>query len=63
MTETNRLIARINALAIKTGKAKSTLSAALLGSGKRLAEMEAGKTITLATYERALAKLDEMERV
>lgn len=61
MTETERLIARIHALAAKSGKAKTTLSASLLGSGKRLEELEQGKTITLATYERALAKLSDME--
>lgn len=61
-THTEQLIARIKALAVATGKAPSTLSASLLGSGKTLSELEAGKTITLAKYERALAKLDELER-
>jgi len=62
MTETQRLITRIHSLAAKTGKAKSTLSASLLGSGKRLEELEQGKTITLATYEKAMAKLADLER-
>jgi len=61
MSHTEQLIARIHALAAKTGKAPSTLSAQLLGSGKRLSELEAGRTITLAIYERALPKLSEME--
>lgn len=61
MTETQQLIARIHALAQKTGKAPSTLSAILLGSGKRLSELEEGRTITLAIYERALGKLADME--
>jgi hypothetical protein len=61
MTETQQLIARIDALAEKTGKAPSTLSAVLLGSGKRLSELKEGRTITLAIYERALAKLADME--
>lgn len=61
MSHTQQLIARIEALAEKTGKAPSTLSAALLGSGKRLSELKAGKTITLAIYERALPLLSEME--
>lgn len=61
MSHTQQLIARIEALAKATGKAESTLSAALLGSGARLAELKNGKTITLAIYERALPRLSEME--
>lgn len=61
MSHTQQLIDRIDALAAKTGRASSTLSAILLGSGKRLSELKAGKTITLAIYERALPKLSEME--
>lgn len=62
MTETERLIARIHALAKQMDRAPSTLSAQLLGSGKSLSELEAGRTITLAKYERANAMLTEMER-
>lgn len=62
MTETQQLISRIHALAKSTGKASSTLSAQLLGSGKSLSELEAGKTITLAKYERAMAQLDQLEK-
>lgn len=62
MSETQQLIARIHALAEKTGKAPSTWSARILGSGARLAEIEAGKTITLAKYEQAKAILDEIEQ-
>lgn len=61
MSHTAQLIARIEALADKTGKSPSTLSAALLGSGKRLSELKEGRTITLAIYERALPLLSEME--
>lgn len=61
MTHTQQLIARIEKLSQETGKATSTLSAQLLGSGKRFAELKAGRTITLAIYERALPKLSEME--
>jgi hypothetical protein len=61
MTETQQLIARIHALAAKMGKAPSTLSAVVLGSGARLSELESGKTITLAKYEQAKAKLADME--
>lgn len=61
MSHTEQLIARIKALADNTGKATSTLSAQLLGGGKVLADLEAGKTITLAKYERVLPILSEME--
>jgi hypothetical protein len=61
MSHTEQLIARIKALATKTGKASSTLSAQLLGGGMVLADLEAGKTITLAKYERVLPILSEME--
>lgn len=62
MTETQRLIARIHKAAKATGKASSTLSAQVLGSGKSLSDLESGKTITLAKYERAMAALDCIER-
>lgn len=61
MSHTEQLIARIKALAVKTNKSPSTLSATLLGGGKVLSELEAGKTITLAKYERVLPMLSEME--
>jgi hypothetical protein len=61
MSETADLIARIDALASKTGKATSTLSAQLLGSGASFDALKSGKTITLAKYERAKAKLAELE--
>jgi hypothetical protein len=62
MSETQQLIARIKALAEKQNRATSTLSAQILGSGKSLSDLEAGKTITLAKYERAMAELDQLER-
>lgn len=61
MTHTQKLIARIEALSARSGKSTSTLSGQVLGSGARFAELKAGKTITLAIYERALVKLDEIE--
>jgi hypothetical protein len=61
MSHTEQLIARIEALSKATDRATSTLSAQILGSGARFAELKAGKTITLAIYERALVKLSEME--
>jgi len=62
MTETQQLIARIHALAKKLNRAPSTLSAKVLGGGKVLSDLERGKTITLAKYERAQAALSEMEK-
>jgi hypothetical protein len=62
MSETADLIARIKALASKTGKSTSTLSGELLGSGASFTALEQGKTITLAKYERAKAKLEKLEQ-
>lgn len=62
MTETQSLIARIHALAKKLDRSPATLSAKILGGGQVLADLESGKTITLAKYERATALLSEMEK-
>lgn len=61
MTETEQLISRIYRLAEATGKSPATISGVVLGSGARIAELKAGKTITLAKYEFAQAKLAELE--
>ena len=61
MSETQRLIARIHALARKQGLAPATIGERVLGGGQILANLEAGKTITLAKYERANCLLSEME--
>ena len=62
MTYTQTLIARIKALAEKQGKAPATVAAPILGGGQVFANLEAGKTITLAKFEKAMRALDEMER-
>ena len=62
MTETQQLIARIKSVAKLTGRAPATVAGMVLGTGRGLANLEAGKTITLAKYERAMAALSEMER-
>ena len=62
MTETQKLTARIRALAERQGVEVTTLSRKLLGSGVRLAEIEAGGTMKLTTYARVKAALDKMER-
>lgn len=62
MSDTQQLITRINALAAKTETSASTLSRKLFGNGKRIEEIAAGGSITMRTYEQALALLDEMEK-
>lgn len=62
MTETQRLIARIKSAAKAHNLASSTMSARVLGSGQALANLEAGRTITLAKFEKAMARLDDLER-
>lgn len=61
MTETQQLIARIKALADKMNLAPATVGAKVLGGGQILANLEAGKTITLAKYERAKIELSKLE--
>lgn len=62
MTETQKLAARIRAMAEKQGVEPSTLSRKLLGSGVRLTEIEAGGSMTMATFARVDADLSAMER-
>lgn len=62
MSETEQLIARIHELAKRLDRSPATLSAKVLGGGQVLADLESGKTITLAKYERAKALLAEMEQ-
>ena len=61
MTETQQLIARIHALALKQGLAPATVGERILGGGQILSNLESGRTITLAKYERANALLSEIE--
>ena len=62
MADTQELIARINALALRSNRSKSTLSRLLFGNGKRIDEIEAGGSITLTTYQRAADALAELEQ-
>jgi hypothetical protein len=62
MTYTQTLIARIKALAEREGKSPSTVAAPILGGGQVFANLEAGKTITLAKFEKAMQALDRLER-
>jgi len=61
MTETQRLIARIHAVAKALDRSPATISAKVLGGGQVLADLESGKTITLAKYERANRALSQLE--
>jgi len=61
MTETQKLIARIKAIADRRGLAPSTIGERVLGGGAIFKALENGKTITLAKYERALGLLTAME--
>lgn len=61
MTEAQQLVARIHALAERTGASTSTLSRKLFGNGKRVDEIAAGGSLTMATYSRAVSQLAEME--
>ena len=61
MDDTQQMVARINALAGRTNRSRSTLSRILFGNGKRLDEIEAGGSITMTTYRRAVEMLDGME--
>lgn len=62
MTYTQTLIARIEALAAKQDKAPATVAAPILGGGQVFASLKAGRTITLAKFEKAMSALDELER-
>lgn len=62
MTETQRLLARVEALAKRTKRSTSTLSRELFGNGQRFDEIKAGGSLTLTVYQRAVDKLSELEK-
>ncbi|WP_395393110.1 hypothetical protein WBP07_18090 [Novosphingobium sp. BL-8A] len=61
MDDTQKLIARVDALAHRTGASTSTLSRKLFGNGKRLDEIRAGGSLTMTTYHRAVSTLRDLE--
>lgn len=61
MTDQEQLVKRVHEVARRTKRKPSTLSRILFGNGNRLAEIEAGGSITMTTYDRALAKLAELD--
>lgn len=62
MDETQKLLARVEALARATERSTSTLSRELFGNGQRFDEIKAGGSLTMAVFQRAVAKLEELER-
>jgi hypothetical protein len=62
MDDIQHLAARIRALSDKMGIEPSTLSRKLFGGGARLSELEAGSSMTLATFARVEQLLSDMER-
>lgn len=61
MSDIPALIARAHAYARRAQLSTSTVSRKLLGNGKRLAELEAGKNLRVDTLENANKLLDELE--
>lgn len=62
MTEAQKLAARIRALSATINVEPSTLSRKLLGNGKRIDEIEAGGSVTMATFARVSTALSKLER-
>lgn len=62
MTEIQQLVTRFDALAEKTGASASTLSRKLFGNGTRIDEIRAGGSVTMTTFARVVAALDELEK-
>lgn len=62
MTDVEQFIARARAYCAKRDVSPTTLSRKLLGNGKRLGELEAGKSLRVDTFARAKSLLSEMER-
>lgn len=61
MDEVAELIARSHAYCKRANVKPSTLSRKLLGNGKRLGELEAGKSLRVDTLQKAKAELDRLE--
>jgi hypothetical protein len=61
MSDIEQFIARAHAYCRKRDVSPSTLSRKLLGNGMRLAELEAGKSLRMDTFERATERLAQLE--
>lgn len=62
MGDVAQFIARARAYCAARDVAPSTLSRKLLGNGKRLSELEAGKSLRVDTLQKAVKLLSDMER-
>ena len=62
MSDIEQFIARAHAYCRSRAVSPSTLSRKLLGNGKRLSELEQGKSLRMDTFERATERLAEMEQ-
>lgn len=61
MSDIEQFIARAHAYCRQRDVSPSTLSRKLLGNGVRLAELEAGKSLRMDTFERATERLAQLE--
>jgi hypothetical protein len=62
MSEIETLLVRARAYAVQSRLSLSTVSRKLLGNGKRLNELDSGKSLRVDTLRRAHERLDELER-
>jgi predicted DNA-binding protein len=56
------VLARIDALAAKSGRAESTISREVFGAGKTYQQLRDGADVWVSTLARAHQRLDELER-
>lgn len=61
MTDVQTLIDRIHSYCETAGLKPSTMSRKLLGNGKRLGELESGKSLRVDTLEKAKEILTQLE--
>lgn len=62
MADIATLVARAHAYASRSKLSPSTVSRKILGNGKRLAELEAGKSLNVHTLDRAFEILDRLDQ-
>lgn len=62
MSDVATLLTRAQAFVQHSGLKESTVSRKLLGNGKRIAELRAGKSLRVDTLERANLLLERLEQ-
>lgn len=62
MDDIEHFVARSMAYCKRAKVKPSTLSRKLLGNGKRLAELRAGKSLRVDTFQKAKAELERLEQ-